>query len=206
MCLSTHSIHANMGFTNEHFPIGTHICLIFEDEKERKDIISKFVSRGLADGEKVAYFADTLKPDMVIKWLNGNGIDLTHISNPNALLIAEAMQIYCPNGKFVPEEMLNTLKQFYLTTIEEKFIALRGSGEMSWALKGIPGSEKLMEYECKINNLVLDYPINMICQYNVNLFDSATILECLKVHPYLIVKGQILRNPYYLKPEEYLSN
>jgi hypothetical protein len=42
--------------------MGTHMCLIFDDEDERRKVISKFLAAGMYKREKVAYFADTMAP------------------------------------------------------------------------------------------------------------------------------------------------
>ncbi len=202
MCVVKNEI--DMGFTDEHFKAGTHMCLIFNDDEERKEIIAKFIDKGISNKEFVGYFADEMTPEEVIKWLTEKGVKInTEDSNFN---VNPSLNTYCPNGYFKPDEMLETLKNYYNTAINENYEATRVTGEMSWALKGIPGSERLMEYESKINILVEDYPVTAVCQYNANLFDGVTILECLKVHPFMIVRGQIVRNPYYLRPEEYLNS
>ena len=48
----------DLGFTEEKFHDGTHMCLIYNDEQERRKIIGKYLESGLLSGEKVAYFAD----------------------------------------------------------------------------------------------------------------------------------------------------
>jgi hypothetical protein len=45
-----------------------------------------------------------------------------------------------------------------------------------------------------------------VCQYDANRFDGATILKCLEVHPYMIVHGQVVHNPYYITPQEFLGS
>ena len=79
----------------------------------------------------------------------------------------------------------------------------RLTGEMSWALKHIPGSDRLIEYEGRINDLLKTYPLTAICQYDTRRFDGATIFEVLSVHPIMIVHGQIMRNPFYVPPNQY---
>jgi hypothetical protein len=63
-----------MGFTEETFPVGTHMCLIYSDEAERRSTISKFLDAGLLADEKVAYFADMMSPDDVLDWLTESGV------------------------------------------------------------------------------------------------------------------------------------
>ena len=194
-----------MGFTDEKFPVGTHMCLIYDNEDERRNVISKFLNAGLHEREKVAYFADTMAPVEVEAWLREMGVDVPKQVQAPAFSITVAEKTYCPNGKFVPETMLNTLRSYHKAALNEGYSGGRVSGEMSWALRGIPGSERLMEYEALINDVLVTYPITPICQYDARRFDGAIIFDVLKVHPMMIVHGQIVKNPYYMRPQEFLN-
>jgi len=192
-----------MGFTQQTFPPGTHMCLLYSEETERRRIIGKFLESGIIAGEKTSYFADIMKPEEVRAWLLGMGVALPEA---DGFSILAAEKTYCPGGKFVPEEMLNTLRAFYERAKKDDYPNARVSGEMSWALKGIPGSERLMEYEALINEVMYTHPVTPICQYDVNKFSGATILDVLKVHPMMIIHGQIVQNPYYMQPRDFLKD
>ena len=148
--------------------------------------------------EKVSYFADIMKPEEVRDWLLDMNIE---IPKDDAFPILVAENTYCPDGRFVPENMLNTVREFYEQAKKTGYSNARVSGEMSWALRGVPGSERLMEYETLVNEVLVTHPVTAICQYDANRFNGATILDVLKVHPMMIVHGQIVRNPYYTKPQ-----
>lgn len=193
----------SMGFTPESFPAGTHMCLIYSNEPERRKIIGKFLESGLLAREKVAYFADTLKPEEVRAWLQSMGIKL---ADADGFSITEAKATYCASGEFAPESMLGKLREFYQQARQDGYTNARVSGEMSWALQGIPGSNRLMEYEALVNDTLLTHPVTAICQYDANRFSGTTILDVLKVHPMMVVGGQIVQNPFYLKPEDFLSD
>ncbi len=195
-----------LGFTSDKFVAGTHICLIYNSEEERRDTISKFLVSGIKTGEKVGYFSDNNNHKYVVNWLEEKGIEVEEAFTKGQLSISNASDTYHPNGMFVPEEMLETLKSYYKKSCDENYYSSRVSGEMTWALKDVPGSNRLMEYESKINDLVIDYPVTAICQYDANQFDGNIILECLKVHPYMIVHGQIMYNPFYISTKEYLNS
>jgi DcmR-like sensory protein len=195
-----------MGFTKQTFPAGTHMCLIYSDEAERQSIISKFIDSGLVNDEKVSYFADTATPAEVRQWLANKGVELPEDQHDDRFGVLVAEKTYCPTGEFIPESMLDTLRTYYKQAIDDGYPGARVSGEMAWALRGIPGSDRLMEYEALINNILAVHPVTAICQYDANRFDGATILDVLKVHPMMIVHGQILRNPYYLKPEVFMKD
>ena len=203
MCKNQKNV--NMGFTDEQFSAGTHMCMIYHSDEERQKIISKYLEGGISTGEKVAYFADEMSPDQVREWLAEMGVEIPDPDKTGNFSITSTAETYHPTGIFKPEEMLNNLKIFYESAKEENYPASRVSGEMTWALKGVSGSDRLMEYEAKVNDVLVKYPVTAICQYDANKFDGATILDCLKVHPYMIVHGQIVRNPYYIKTEDFLK-
>lgn len=196
---------ANMGFTDEKFPEGTHMCLIYSDEDERKKIISKFIDAGISTGEKAVYFSDEVAAEQLKNWLNDLGIKIPSDKKKESFSISPVANVYHPDGKFEPDKMLENVKNVYRDAKANHYEGARGSGEMSWALKGIPGSDRLMEYEAKLNDVLINFPVTVVYQYDANKFDGETILQCLQVHPYMIVHRQIVRNPYYMKTNDFLK-
>ncbi|OGV75662.1 MAG: hypothetical protein A3I83_09635 [Methylotenera sp. RIFCSPLOWO2_02_FULL_45_14] len=196
----------SLGFTSDLFPQGTHICYIYKDEEERKEVIAKFVESGLLGGELVGYFVDAISPAEMRDHLSSLGISLSPGAKQEQLAISDAVKTYCCDGCFEPAAMLEKVGEFYRRSQTEGYNGARATGEMAWALRGIPGSEKLIEYESRLNLLVEQNPITLICQYDANRFDGATIYDVLNVHPMMIVRGQVVRNPYYVPPAEFLAS
>jgi len=203
MCIS--KTIADLGFTEEKFHAGTHMCLIYNDDQERRNIIGKYLESGLLSGEKVAYFADAATNDDIVDFLKRMNVCVSEAELEN-ISLSEAEKTYCPKGIFSPDEMLNTLRAYYDQSKREEYPRCRVSGEMSWALRGIPGSGRLMEYEALVNRVLETHPVTAICQYNANAFDGQMILRCLEVHPYMIIRGQVVHNPFYMKPEDFIKS
>lgn len=195
MC--THTPGINMGFSKGRFAPGTHICLVFRDEEERKSIVARFIDAGILDQERVFYFADAAKPDEVLRWLEKLEVDAEAALTADRLSIGRAAPTYCPDGTFVPDRMLDTLRSAYRTSREAGYPGSRVTGEMSWALRGYPGSDRLMQYEAAVNTVVQSHPITAMCQYDANRFSGDTIFQALQVHPYMVMQGQLVKNPYY---------
>ena len=195
MCDATSEI--NVGFSGGHFHAGTHICLVFREESVRRDIVGHFVESGVMDDERVFYFADSAEPGEVVNWLEALDVDVSAPLERHSLTIDRATATYCPDGTFVPERMLDTLKSAYSGAQSAGYPNSRVTGEMSWALRGFPGSDRLMEYEAAINTVVKTHPITAMCQYDANHFDGETIFRALQVHPYMVMGGQLVKNPYY---------
>ncbi|MFC1743307.1 MEDS domain-containing protein [Candidatus Riflebacteria bacterium] len=193
----------SLGFTQKSFPAGTHMCLIYSHEDDRREIISKFIKNGIIGGERVYYIADTIKPEEVREWLLNMEVELPR---DDCFSILPAVNTYCPQKEFIPQKMLHTIRAFYEQTVKDGYPGTRGTGEMSWALKGIAGSERLMEYEALLNEVLVTHPITVICQYDANQFGGREIFNTLKVHPMTIVHGQVVQNPFYMKPQEFLNN
>ena len=192
-----------LGFTAERFPTGTHMCLIYDDDRERRELLSAFLEAGFGAGEEVAYFADSTPPAEVRAWLSEMGVECPSVESAQ-FKVAAAAEVYCPDGQFVPTRMLDTLRAFHRGVHASGYPGGRVTGEMSWALRDIPGADRLMEYEALVNDVLVTHPITAICQYDARRFDGGTIFEVLKVHPMMIVHGHVVRNPYYMRPQEFL--
>ncbi len=203
MC-HTNSV-TSLGFTDGDYCAGTHMCLVYNDEKERRHIIGKYLESGLLNGEKVSYFADVATSHDVEEFLIEMNVAVPD-GKVGEMNLLEAERTYCPQGTFIPDEMLDTLRAYYDQSTRDGYPGCRVSGEMSWALRGIPGSDRLMEYEALVNKVLETHPVTAICQYDANEFDGETILRCLEVHPYVIIRGQVVHNPYYMKPEEFIES
>lgn len=200
--MSTREHGVEMGFTGERFPENTHLCLIFDDEEQRREIVSKYVSTGLRLRERVRYFADSRSPVDAHSWLRSAGVEVPEVPTDDRCKFLQADLAYCPGGRFDPEKMIEALKVGYEEGKKAGFTGSRACSEMSWALRGIPGSEHLLEYEAMLNVIETDFPHTGMCQYDARRFDGATLFRVLQLHPFMVAQGQIVRNPFYERPEK----
>jgi hypothetical protein len=193
----------DIGFTKERFPDCNHICLIFDSEEQRQKIVSEYIVAGIEQGELVRYFTDVTTPEQIRSWLLEMGVDIPKTQEKGSFTISKADGAYCPSGRFDPKEMIGRMIPGYDRAKQAGYSGMRSCGEMTWTLKGIPGSNRLLEYEVLLNTISTAYPHTGMCMYDAKLFDGATLFKVLQVHPYMIADGQIVRNPYYLRPEEF---
>ncbi len=200
--MTDHEQTVDLGFTHEVFPECHHLCLIYDDEEQRRKIVSQYLAAGLKRGELVRYFADTTAADDIRGWLMALGVDLNE-DGPFGITSAE--RAYCPSGRFVPQDVLDNMVARYAMAKEAGYSGSRACGEMTWTLRGIPGSDRLLEYEVGINQIHETFRYIGMCQYDARLFDGALLFKVLQVHPYMIAQGQIVQTPYYVRPEEFLA-
>jgi hypothetical protein len=82
----------------------------------------------------------------------------------------------------------------------------RAVGEMTWALRQLPGVEELVGYEAQLNEFLPRYPQVILCLYALDSFSGELLVDVLKTHPKVLLAGMVLDNPYYLEPAEFLAS
>ena len=195
----------SLGFTNEEFEAGIHICQIFNDDDERHNTLVSYVISGLQTGEKTACFSEKETNQSLSSFFEKNGLSYNKTQNSDEFSLMKTGDVYFEDGKFEPDRLIQLLQSFYETSVAQNLSGARVIGEMLPEIDHIPGGSRLLEYESKVSLLIKKYPINAVCQYDARLFDGATIMDILKVHPYMIVRGSVVSNPFYIQPEEFLA-
>lgn len=195
----------DLGFTDERFKGACHVCLIYDHDDQRRRIVTEYLAAGIAQREVVRYFADGTPPETIRGWLLEKGVEVPAAEGSGCFGIMSAEAAYCPTGTFEPDGMIASNKARYVMAERSGFTGSRVCGEMSWALHGHAGSDRFLEYEALLNTVKVPFRHFGMCQYDARRFDGMTLYKVLQVHPYMVAQGQIVANPYYVKPEEYLA-
>lgn len=185
------------------FSEGIHICHIYNDDNERARTMAKFFEKGLAEGNKILCIVDTASPSDIKGELVNLGVDANLLESDFVTLDNDSA--YNPNGIFDPDSVLKNIGFFVNQARQNGYKGLHVSGDMAWVLRGKIQPRLLMEYETK----VLDYqkltPCTAICEYDARKFKGALIMDILSVHPVILVRGQIVQNPYFISPKEFMK-
>jgi hypothetical protein len=206
MVLEEQSRHVSLGFTEQTFPSCVHICQIYGDDEERLDAMLNFLRSGVEAGERTACFTEKLEDSRLAEYLAENALSYDELIASGALSKAGTSDIYFEDNRFDPDRMLGLLKQFYDESVQQGYPAARVIGEMVPEVMHISGGSRLFEYESRVSLLLKEHPITAVCQYDARVFDGATIMQVLKVHPLMIIRGNVVHNPYYIQPEEILNH
>jgi PAS domain S-box-containing protein len=182
-----------------------HLCILYETAAEQCAAVVPFLRLGLERGERCLYIADDRTTFAVTETLRGGGIDVEAQLAADGLILANSRETYLRRGYFDPDAMLEFLGEATEQASRAGFRALRVTGEMTWALGANPGSERLIEYEAKLNRFLSDQPALALCQYHRRRFPPALIQDILRTHPLMSAGGLVCRNFYYIPPEEFLT-
>lgn len=185
---------------------GNHLCFIYKTEEENRAIITPFIRYGLEKGEKVLYIVDARTEQDLIYYLNQQGLRTSDYISSGQLIVLNSSDIYFQQGKFDPDSVIGLWKKETDKALKEGYKALRVTGKASWVLRNIAGSERLMEYEAKLNQLLPEIRAICLCQYDMRIFEPETLLDVLSTHPVAVVNNRCHDNIYFIPPDEFLGS
>ena len=68
------------------------------------------------------------------------------------------------------------------------------------------GCDRLIEFEARLNEFLVESRSVIVCLYDRRRFDPAVIHDVLRTHPVVVLGDQVYLNPYYEPPELVLSD
>jgi len=176
---------------------GAHLCQIYENPGEQLAAAVPFIKAGLARKERCLYIGNDRSFDQVVRALEAAGVDVAEERRSGALQLLTQQNSYLVSGEFVPQAMIDFVRQAEAKALAEGYSGLRLTGEMTWALGPEPGCDRLIEYEAFLNNLLQNSRSVFLCQYDRSRFDASCIHDALRTHPLALLGGQVCTNLYY---------
>ena len=183
-----------------------HLCSICENQQEHFAVAIPFIRIGLDRGEKCIYIADNGRLGDVREALQAEGIDVDCATESKALTLTTNEHSYLKRGSFDLEWTFTFWKEATELAMSEGFTALRATGETEWVLRGDPGLEHWIEYECRLTHALSETNCLSLCQYNRRLFPPDVILEVLRTHPIVVYGATTCRNFYHVPQDEFLRS
>ena len=186
---------------------GDHICALYVNQAERDQIMLPFLRAGLRAGDKCFCVVDSSPTSQVLEGL-GDDVETKEALSRDQLELFTAGETYLRKRPFARDDILD----FWRTTVsvaaaEGNYAFSRVTGEMPWELHGLPDErEEFFRYEAELNRFAPRYPQAIVCLYDLSHFGGGILLDLLRTHPKLVVSGQLVENPYYLPPDQYLSS
>jgi hypothetical protein len=186
---------------------GDHICALYVSQTERDQILLPFLRAGLQAGHKCYCVVDSSPTSQVLENL-GDNIDTKTALAEHQLELFTAGETYLRTRPFSTEGILDFWREIIpVAAAEGGYPFSRAVGEMPWALHDLPDErEEFFRYEAELNRFAPQYPQAIVCLYDLGHFGGGILLDLLRTHPKLVVSGQLVENPYYLSPDQYLSS
>lgn len=184
--LTPRTLQVNLPRAHPTLRLGEHACSLYRTEEERRSQVAAFLGDGLRNGEKVFYAVDESSSDRVLNYLKGAGIDAAALLKSGQLEIYPTSNVFAPSGTFEPNQMITRVKMIVDRVLKEGYPGVRATGEATWALRGWPGSERLAEYELRLNALFPTLRCAALCQYDVTRFRPPLLNNLKASHPIVL--------------------
>jgi hypothetical protein len=186
------------GIPGVHMHLGDHICAFYRGREERDEVLVPYLRSGLEHGDPCVCVLDgTDSPEVPGVAEAGRG----------QLTLYRSQDTYLRDGQLVPERMLDFWDASAKGLLSEAGAGvIRAAGEMTWALRDLPGVDLLVTYEAELNRFLPKYPQIILCLYDLERFtDGEALLDILRTHPKVLMSGQVVDNPWYVEPDAFLA-
>ncbi len=177
---------------------GEHACWVYQTEAEHRSLITSYLRTGLELGEKLIYVTDTHSADTVLGYLREDGLEVEPFLESGQLTFITAFDSYLRGGEFDPDSMLEYLRQQAQAALNQGYSALRITEEMTWLLRGMPGSERIIDYESRLNSALGEISCTSVCQFDRRMFEPELLLGVIAAHPQVILGTELFENSFYV--------
>lgn len=181
-----------------------HICGFFDSEDERYEIILPYLKEGLENNEEVLNILETTSHNDHCHRLETAGISVKEKLATSQLKVLSADETYLKDGYFAADKMYDLVEKALISARDNGYSSIRACGDMAWALRNVSGTDELIEYEARLNELTPRHSCSLICMYDINRFSGRALADVLATHPYVILNGRIHPNPHYIEPIDFL--
>lgn len=183
-----------------------HICAFVDSRDEQFEILMPFLRDGFQQADFMMTIMDAANAEDYRCRCQAAGVDLDAHEASGKAPAYRFENTYLEQGRFSADRMIALIRKCVEDSRNNGYPRIRGFGEMHWALRDLPGTEELIEYESRVNDVWDEYQDPIVCVYDVNKFSGRVLMDILATHPKVILGGKIVENPYYQTPKEFLSS
>ena len=181
-----------------------HVCAFFHSKEEEYPVLLPFIKEGVERGEKAFHVVDPNLREEHLRYLNSAGIETEAMEQSGQLELRNWNEAYLLDGHFDQNRMLDLLQSVLDEARQKGFPLTRLVAHMEWALEDRPGVTDIVEYETRLNYFLHRYSDPVICVYDLAQF-GACVIDILRTHPMVIIGGVLQKNPFFVPPDDFLS-
>lgn len=183
-----------------------HICCFYDSSEQLESVFLPYLQEGLCKDEQVVCIFPLGQHAGLRGKLAARGADVAAAELRDQFKVLTEDETYIAGGSFAKNRMADMLRDLLEDARKGARPTVRTLGEMSWALRNLPGTDELAEYECMVNELCTTYGCTLACAYDLNKFNGRVLADAFATHTHIVLNGVIHENPHYMPPEEFLSH
>jgi len=183
-----------------------HVCAFFASDEEEYRLLLPFIRDGFACGDRAVHVVNPEQHREHLQRLTAEGIDTSAYQRSGQLEVQNNTEVYLRDGRFDPDRMLTTFEEWASGgKAAAGFPLSRIVCRMDW-VPGDPASiDDVIEFESRVNDLWSVHDDAVICTYRLSRLSGAAVIDILRTHPMLIIGSLLQQNPFFTRPEEFIS-
>jgi hypothetical protein len=177
-----------------------HHCLIYDGPPSRHlPAVAAVVHQKLSQNHRCLYLNTPEMVDGMRSALAADGVDVLKATDKGALVFTSE-QHHLRDGRFDMDGMLRGLEQAMQQALQDGYVGLWASGDMTWEFGPEKDFSRLREYEWRLEEFIQAHPeFGGICQYHADTLPRDAMRQGLLAHPSVFINETLsLINPHYL--------
>jgi hypothetical protein len=194
-----------IGFADPQLSQSRHVCAFFHSADEEYRVLLPFIKDGFECGDKGVHVVSPSRRSDHLKRLAAAGIDTTAAEQSGQFELRDSTETYLRDGRFDKDRMLDAFEHMASSNAQGGFPVSRIVCQMDWASEDRSHLADLIEFESRVNDVWLRHNDAVICVYDLAKFGGETVIDIMRTHPMIIIGGSLQQNPFFVPPDEYLS-
>ena len=183
-----------------------HVCAFFSSGQEEYETLLPFVLDGFQRGERAFHVLRSEHREPHLERLRNVGVDTAAAQLQRQLGVAAVEDTYLRGGRFDPDAMLALIQEVLHEGRTLGFPLTRLVAHVAdRILEDWSNAEEWIKYEARLNEVLPAFDDPVICTYDTNLITGTIAVDVLRTHPVAIVGGLLYQNPFFVSPQEILS-
>ena len=182
-----------------------HVCAFFHNADEEYRVLLPFIKDGFECGDKAVHVVSPNRRGDHLKRLAAAGIDPTADDQSGQLELRTSTETYLQDGRFDQDRMLEAFEQLAGGNAKGGFPLSRIVCQMDWVVEGHSHVDDVIEFESRVNDVWRRHDDAVICVYDLAKFGGETVIDIMRTHPMVVIGGSLQQNPFFVPPEEFLS-
>jgi hypothetical protein len=198
-------ITAPIPFAGSQLDQTRHVCAFFNNADEEYRVLLPFIKDGFQRGHKAIHVVNPDQRQDHLQRLAAAGIDPAAAQQRGQLDLRINSEVYLPDGRFDADRMISAFEQLASGNSGGEYPLSRICCRMDWTVKDQSHVDDVIEFESRVNDVWRCHEDAVICTYHLGQFRGDEVIDIMRTHPMVIIGGILQQNPFFVPPEEFLS-
>lgn len=182
---------------------GDHVIAVITNEDDAA-LVGAYVSHGVEKGNVCSIVASASKVDALKEGIRSVGADVDQAVKDEKLMFFDPGPMGEKDGKFDVDTFCQKVADFADNAGSQGIKHIQNTGVMSW-LTDLSGTDDILYLEARLNEVFENRPISGMCIYDSRMVGGDVLIQLMRSHPKIWLRGEVVENLLYKKPREVIA-